>query len=108
MLWTVDTLDGRVDNELDALDATLKAKLIHVVQLLEQFGPQGVGLPHVKPLGNKLWEIRLKGKPGIARVIYITLSGRRIVLLHAFVKKGQKTPPQALSIALGRLQEISK
>lgn len=46
----------------------------------------------MKHLEDKLWEMRLTGKTGIARSIYITASGQRIVVLRTFVKKTQKTP----------------
>ena len=62
--------------------------------------------PHVKPLGNKLWEMRMTGKDGIARAIYVLATGRRIVILHAFVKKTQRTPPEAVRLALARTKEL--
>jgi phage-related protein len=60
----------------------------------------------VKPLGHKLWEIRMKGRSGIARAIYVTATGQRIVVLHAFVKKTQKTPRSAIEMALKRAEEV--
>jgi phage-related protein len=58
------------------------------------------------PLRDKLWEMRMSGRDGIARAIYIAVSGRRIVILHALVKKTQKTPPQAIRLALTRAKEL--
>ncbi len=63
-------------------------------------------MPYCRPLGNKLWEMRLTGKAGIGRAVYVAASGRRLVVLHAFVKKTRKTPRRALALALARLQEI--
>jgi phage-related protein len=60
----------------------------------------------VRPLGEKLWEMRLSGKEGIGRAIYTAAAGRRLVVLHAFVKKTQKTPRSAIDLALKRLKEI--
>lgn len=59
-------------------------------------------MPHIKSLGDKLWEIRVSGRDGIARGIYIYATGKRIVILHAFIKKSQKTPPQAILTATQR------
>jgi phage-related protein len=62
--------------------------------------------PHERPLRDKLWEMRMSGRDGIARAIYMAMRGRRIVILHAFVKKTQKTPPQAIRLALARAKEL--
>jgi len=62
--------------------------------------------PHVKPLRDKLWEMRMSGRDGIARAIYVLAHGRRIVILHAFAKKTQKTPPEAIRLALRRAKEV--
>jgi len=61
---------------------------------------------HTKAMGRGLFELRLKGAEGIARVFYCTLIGKRIVMLHSFVKKSQRTPKQELEIAQSRLKEI--
>jgi phage-related protein len=50
--------------------------------------------------------MRLTGRDGIGRAIYTAASVRRLVVLHAFVKKTQKTPRQAIELALKRLKEI--
>jgi phage-related protein len=68
-------------------------------------GPN-LGEPHTKAMGGGLFELRLKGVEGIARVFYCTLMGKRIVMLHSFVKKSQRTPKQELEVAQSRLKEI--
>src|SRR5260370_34858250 len=83
----------------------MQARFLRISELLESFGPQRVGLPHVRPLGEKLWEMRLSGREGIGRAIYTAAAGRRLIVLHAFVKKTQKTPPIALNLPLKRLKE---
>lgn len=108
MKWTVITANKKVDKELEALDASFKAKFLHIAEMLESFGPNKVKEPYCKPLNHKLWEIRMKGKPGIARAIYITMKGRKIVILHAFIKKTQKTPKAAIETALKRLKEVTE
>ncbi len=62
--------------------------------------------PHVKHLEGKLWEMRMKGRDGIARAVYVTASAERVVVVHAFVKKTQKTPRRALEIARMRAKEV--
>ena len=73
-------------------------------EMLEDFGPQRVGLPHVRPLESTLWEMRLHGKDGIARAVYVALQGRQLHVLHVFVKKTQKTPRKAIATALARMK----
>ena len=68
-------------------------------------GPN-LGDPHTKAMGNGLFELRLKGAEGIARVFYCTLVGKRIVMLHSFVKKTERTPPRELDVALNRMKEV--
>jgi phage-related protein len=64
--------------------------------------------PHVKRLEGKLWEMRMKGRDGIARAIYVTATRERVVVVHAFEKKTQKTPARALEIARERAKEVNK
>ena len=106
MNWKVCILNEDVNKELESLDVAFKAKFLHITTLLERFGPSNVKEPYCKPLGKKLWEIRMKAQPGIARAIYIASKGKKIVILHAFVKKTQKTPKQAIELALKRLKEV--
>src|SRR5216684_4501831 len=86
---------------------TCRLAFLRISELLESFGPQRVGLPHVRPLGEKLWEMRLTGRDGIGRAIYTAAAGRRLVVLHAFVKKTQKTPHRAIDLALKRSKEMA-
>ena len=68
-------------------------------------GPN-LGEPHTKAFGEGLFELRLKGAEGIARVFFCTLVGKRIVTLHSFVKKTDKTPPRERQIAEARMKEV--
>lgn len=92
--------------EIRALPEDLQAKFIRIQDLIERYGPFEVGMPYVKPLQNKLWEIRLKGSNRIARSIYGTKQGKRIVVLRTFIKKSQKTPKSELALAFKRFKEI--
>jgi len=66
--------------------------------MLESLGPHKAREPCIKHLEGKLWEIQMKGQPGIARAIYITAKGQRIIVLHAFVKKHKKRRKLPLSL----------
>jgi phage-related protein len=104
--WAVEILNDAVEAELFSLPKDMQARFLRIAELLESFGPQRVGLPHVRPLGEKLWEMRLTGRDGIGRAIYTAAADRRLVVLHAFVKKTQKTPRRAIDLALKRWKEI--
>jgi phage-related protein len=65
-------------------------------------------MPHTRAMSDGLFELRIKGQEGIARVFYCTLVGKRIVMLHGFVKKSQKTPPKELGIARNRMAEVKE
>ena len=65
-----------------------------------------LGMPYCRSLGNGLWEVRSDLTDGkIARVIFCVVR-ERMVLLHSFVKKTQKTPAQDLKLALKRMKEV--
>jgi phage-related protein len=87
------------------LPVTLQARYINLTRRMMEFGPN-LGLPHTDAFGNGLFELRLKGAEGIARVFFCTLVDKYIVMLQCFVKKSQKTPAKELNIARNRLQEI--
>ena len=85
----------------------MRARFVHIAELLEDFGPQRVGLPHIRPLEDKLWEMRMQGRDGIARAVYAAVQGRRLLVLHVFIKKTQATPRRALTTARKRLEDIA-
>lgn len=106
MKWRVEILNRSVLAELDALPPDMRAKLDHIVHLIEELGLHQVREPYIKPLRDKLWEMRIRGRDGIARAIYVTAKERRIVILHAFFKKTRKTPAAAIRTALSRMREL--
>ena len=106
MEWTVEPLNRTVERELTGLPKDMQARFPHIADLLRTFGPQHVGMPYCRPLGNKLWEMRLSGRAGIGRALYVAASGRRLVVLHGFVKKTEKTPRRAIELALERSKEV--
>ena len=106
MEWTVETLNETVDAELDELPADMRARFVHISRLLEEFGLARVREPHVKHLQGPLWEMRMKGRDGISRALYVTSVSRRVVVVRVFVKKTQKTPGREIELALKRAKEI--
>ncbi len=106
MNWTIETLNDKVDKELEALPVDMRARFSRVVSLIETFGLEQVGHPHVRHLEGALWEIRLTGKAGISRALYVTATDNRVVIVRVFVKKTQKTPHREIKLALERAKEI--
>lgn len=106
MSWTVETLDERVDEELNALPADMKAKFIWIGELIETRGLENVREPYVKHLDGPIWEMRMKGRDGIARAAYVAVRDQRVVVLRVFRKKTQKTPRKEIEIALQRAKEV--
>ncbi len=105
MKWTVSYYNDAVMRKILELPKTLLAKYLRTVDLIEMFGAN-LGEPHTKAFGGGLFEIRLKGQEGIARVFYCTAVGKEIIILHSFIKKDQKTPLKELELARSRLKEI--
>lgn len=105
MDYSITYFNEAVQDAILELPDTLAARYIVLTRRMIALGPN-LGEPHTKAFGDGLFELRLKGAEGIARVFYCTLVGRRIVMLHSFVKKTSKTPMQELRIAESRLKEI--
>jgi len=103
--WNVTFYNERVEAEILALPTGLLARFLRYAERMETFGPD-LGMPHTRAMGSGLFELRMKAEEGIGRVFYCTLIGRRIVFLHQFVKKTDKTPPKELKIARQRMKEL--
>jgi phage-related protein len=102
MAWTVETLNETVDAELEALPEDMRARLSRIANLIEEVGLEHGAEPHVKRLEGRLWEMRLSGRSGISRALYVTAAGRRVVIVRVFVKKTEKTPRREIELALAR------
>ena len=74
---------------------------------MQAIGPN-LGEPHTKAIKNGLFELRLKGSEGIARIFYCTLVGKRVVMLHSFIKKSGRIPSRELELAMYRLREYKR
>ena len=105
MNWQVTFYSGALEEELLQLPSGFLARFLRYAERMETYGPD-LGMPHTRAMGKGLFELRLKAAEGIARVFYCTLVGRRIVILHQFIKKSEKTPPKELEIAKRRMKEI--
>ena len=104
--WIVGVLNPTVQAEVDALPGDVRASFHRIGGMIQEFGLGSVREPHVKHIEGRLWEMRLRGRDGIARALYVTATGKRIVVLRVFVKKTEKTPPREMKLALQRAKEI--
>lgn len=106
MRWTVLSLNAAVEAEIEALPADMRARLARLSNLIEQHGFEVLPRDTVKHLDGKLWELRMTGRDGISRAIYVTASGRRVIVVRVFIKRTQKTPGNELEIARQRAKEV--
>ena len=105
MAWRIAFYSARVETEVLALPAGILARFVRYAERMEVYGPD-LGMPHTRSMGDGLFELRLKAAEGIGRVFYCTLVGSRIMMLHQFVKKSEKTPRKELAIARRRMKEV--
>ena len=105
MQYTIIYYSKEIEDAIFALPSLLQARYINLTMRMIEHGAN-LGEPHTKAFGEGLFDLRLKSAEGIARVFYCTLIGKRIVMLHSFVKKSQKTPLRELHIAEIRMKEI--
>ena len=105
MGWTVETV-AAVEAEIKVLPVKLSARLVRLLETVENVGLGALRAPHVKHLDGKLWELRVRAEGGIARGIYVTAAERRVVVLHVFAKKSRKTPRRALATARERMKQV--
>ncbi|WP_341792645.1 MULTISPECIES: type II toxin-antitoxin system RelE/ParE family toxin [unclassified Rickettsia] len=103
--WTIEFINKVAEKEVKKLTYDLQADFLYVCELLIEFSPHNVGMPHTRNIEGKFWELRLRGKDNIARSIYYLAIDKKIVILHTFIKKTEKTPKAAILIAKTRLKE---
>jgi phage-related protein len=107
MTYSIEFYNAAVLAEVDGWPAGINASFTRIAEQMVESGPN-LGLPYTRPFGDGLFEIRARGEEGIGRAFFCTLVGRRIVVLHGFIKKAQQTPPKELKIARKRLQEVQR
>lgn len=105
MNWRVTFHSAALEEEVVQLPAGFVARFLRYAERMELYGPD-LGMPHTRAMGEGLFELRLKAAEGIARVFYCVVVGRRIVMLHQFIKKSEKTPRRELEIARRRMKEM--
>ena len=105
MKWQIKYYNQRLEEKILRLPAGLLARYLRLTDLLIEFG-SNLGLPHTKKIETELFELRVKGKEGIARVFFCTKIGKEIIMLHSFIKKSQKTPKKEIKVARRRMKEV--
>ena len=105
MNWQIDYFNEKVEKAVLKMPAGILARYLHLTDLMLEFGPN-LGMPHTRALKEKLYELRIKAKEGSGRVFFCTKIGKKIIILHSFIKKSQKTPEKELKIARKRLLEV--
>ncbi|MDR2244847.1 MAG: type II toxin-antitoxin system RelE/ParE family toxin [Burkholderiales bacterium] len=105
MPYTIAYYNASVQAAIDEWPTGINACYVRIVEQMEVSGPN-LGLPHTRSFGDGLFEIRARGEEGIGRAFFCSLAGRRIVILHGFIKKTQQTPQKELKLARKRLREV--
>ena len=107
MEWQIKYYNQKLEEKILNLPYGLLAKYLRLTDLMIEFGPN-LGLPHTKPIEKGLVELRIKSKEGIARIFFCTKIGKKIIMLHSFIKKSQRTPKKEIKIAKTRMSEVIK
>jgi phage-related protein len=105
MDWEIVYYGDDVQEAILAFPPGLQARYVHLTERMLTFGPD-LGMPHTRALGKGLFELRMRSEEGIGRVFFCNRPDRRIMMLHAFVKKSPKTPPRELKVARERMREV--
>ena len=105
MTWSVEYFSPEVEQAILELPDGLLSRYLRLTDLMLDFG-SNLGMPHTRAIDSGLFELRVKSKEGVARVFYCTKIGKRIIMLHMFIKKTQKTPKKELKIAFDRMKEV--
>lgn len=103
----MELLDDRVRQELNDLPQDIRARFEHITHMIENLSLERIREPYVKHLEGPIWEMRMKGRDGIARTAYVTATGSRVVVVRVFSKKTQETPRREIELALKRAQEVT-
>lgn len=106
MSWVIDFYSG-VEDAITEMPPKIQARMIRLLELMEEHGAN-LGSPHTTHMGDGLFEIRAKAKEGIGRALFCYMKGEHVYILHAFVKKPQKTPKKDLDLAKTRMKEVSQ
>ena len=105
MAFEIQYFHARVLAEVESWSVDVVADYARLVELLAEYGPS-LRLPHSRAFGDGLFELRPRGRSGIGRALYCFMAGKRVIVLHAFIKKTQETPDRELKLARKRLKEL--
>lgn len=105
MDWKILYYNDNVQASINNWPVGIRAFYARVTERMVIFGPN-LGMPFTRSIGKGLFEIRAKGKEGIGRTFFCTIVDQRIIILHAFIKKSQKTPKKELEIARRRMRDV--
>ena len=106
MNYIIEFFNESVEAEIMMWPSGIRASFTRIAESMNEYGPN-LGLPYTRALREGLFEIRPKGREGIGRALFCMVSVRRIVIVHAFIKKTERTPIKILKIARQRMKEIS-
>lgn len=105
MKWKISYHSDDVTGAIKAWPKGIQAKFLRVLDLIEEQGAQ-LGPPITDSLGDGLFEIRVKAQEGIGRAFFCYVLKQEIVIVHAIIKKTQKTPKKELELARKRMSEV--
>ena len=105
MPFAVEYYHPKILADIEAWPVDVLADYARLIELLMEHGPN-LRLPHSRSMGEGLFELRPRGRSGIGRAMYCFLVGRRVVVVHAFIKKTQQTPDKDLKVARKRVKEL--
>ena len=105
--YRIEFFSPKVQAEVLGWPAGIAASFTVMALRMVEHGPN-LGLPHTRVMGDGLFEVRARGVEGIGRAFFCTLVGQRIVMLHGFVKKSDKTPTKELKLARDLLAEAKR
>jgi len=103
--YSIEYFNVRVKNNIEKWPAGILADYARLVELLMEFGPN-LRMPHSRAMGEGLFELRPRGREGIGRALYCYIRGKRVVILHTFIKKTQQTSEKELRVARKRMKEV--
>ena len=105
MIWKIEFYNESVEEAILSMPPKIQARMIKLLELIEIHGAN-LGSPHTESMGDGLFEIRAKAQEGIGRSLYCYMKGKHIMVLHAFIKKSNKTPKFELDLAKKRKAEV--
>ncbi len=108
MAWKIKFYNKKVENSIKEWPEGILAKLLWIINVIEQRGLDKIGMPHIKALGQGLFEMRAKGSEGIGRALFCLIKEKMIIILNGFIKKTEKTPSKEMNLALKRMEEVKE